>query len=81
MSKRAILWAVVLIVAFVGGFGVGASLWEYDALDLTRFGGSSLLLVQRMGPMKWFSDLRNIKQPPEHAGAASESSLFHTSVS
>jgi hypothetical protein len=43
--------------------------------------GSSLLLWQRMGPMKWFSDLSSIKQPPEHAGAASESSLFHTSVS
>jgi hypothetical protein len=36
MSKRAILWAVVLIVAFVGGFGVGASLWEYDAYDYIR---------------------------------------------
>ena len=36
MSKRAILWAVVLIVAFVGGFGVGASLWEYNAYDYIR---------------------------------------------
>ena len=36
MSKRAILWAVVLIVAFVGGFGVGASLWEYEAYDYIR---------------------------------------------
>ena len=24
---------MVLIVAFVGGFGIGASLWKYDAYD------------------------------------------------
>ena len=36
MSKRTILWAVVLIVAFMGGFGVGASLWEYNAYNYIR---------------------------------------------
>ena len=33
MSKRAILWAVVLIVAFASGFGVGVALWKYNAYD------------------------------------------------
>jgi hypothetical protein len=33
MSKRTILWAVVLLVAFASGFGVGASLWKYSAAD------------------------------------------------
>jgi hypothetical protein len=33
MSKRTILWAVMLLVAFASGFGVGASLWKYSAAD------------------------------------------------
>ena len=33
ISKRTILWAVVLIVAFASGFGVGATLWEFDAYN------------------------------------------------
>ena len=27
------MWIVVLIVAFASGFGVGASLWEFDAYN------------------------------------------------
>jgi len=30
--KKTLLWAIVLIVAFTSGFGVGATaLWQYDA--------------------------------------------------
>ena len=31
MNKRRILWAVVIVVAYVSGFGVGAVLWKYSA--------------------------------------------------
>ena len=34
--KRTILWALVLIVAFTSGFGVGAALWEFDAYNYIR---------------------------------------------
>jgi hypothetical protein len=33
ISKRTIVWIVVLIVAFASGFGVGATLWEFDAYN------------------------------------------------
>jgi hypothetical protein len=33
ISKRTILWAVIIIVAFASGFGVGTLLWEYSAYD------------------------------------------------
>jgi hypothetical protein len=36
MSKRAILWTAVLVVAFASGFGVGASLWKYNAYNYIR---------------------------------------------
>jgi hypothetical protein len=36
ISKTTILWAVVLIVAFASGFGVGATLWEFDAYNYLR---------------------------------------------
>ena len=36
ISKRTILWVVVIIVAFASGFGVGASLWEFDAYNILR---------------------------------------------
>ncbi len=42
--KKTLLWAIVLIVAFVSGFGVGATLWQYDAYNYiwgkTPSGGS-----------------------------------------
>lgn len=36
MSKKMILWTVVLLVAFASGFGVGASLWQYSAADALK---------------------------------------------
>jgi hypothetical protein len=36
ISKRTILWTVVIVVAFVGGFGVGTTLWEFNAYDYFR---------------------------------------------
>ena len=33
MTKKTLLWAVIVLVAFVGGFWAGASTWEYDAYD------------------------------------------------
>ena len=36
MTKKTILWAMVVLVAFASGFGVGAVLWEYDAYYYIR---------------------------------------------
>jgi hypothetical protein len=36
MTKKTILWAMVVLVAFVSGFGVGAALWEFDAYNYIR---------------------------------------------
>ena len=36
MTKKTILWAMVVLVAFVSGFGVGAALWQYDAYYYIR---------------------------------------------
>src|ERR687885_768488 len=33
VTKKTILWAVIVLVAFVSGFWAGASTWEYDAYD------------------------------------------------
>jgi hypothetical protein len=33
MTKKTLLWAVIVLVAFVSGFWAGASTWEYDAYD------------------------------------------------
>ena len=33
VTKKTILWAVIVLVAFVSGFGAGASTWYYDAYD------------------------------------------------
>jgi hypothetical protein len=41
ISKRMIVWIVVLIVAFTSGFGVGATLKEFDAYDYFR--GESMI--------------------------------------
>jgi hypothetical protein len=60
MSKRTILWAVVLLVAFAGGFGVGASLWKYSAADKMRelFGqreGLQMVLSYKVGGWPGYS--------------------------
>jgi hypothetical protein len=31
--KTLSLWTIVLIAAFASGFGVGATLWQYDAYN------------------------------------------------
>ena len=36
MTKKTIVWAMVVLVAFASGFGVGAILWEYDAYYYIR---------------------------------------------
>ena len=36
ISKRTIMWIAVLLVAFASGFGVGATLWEFDAYNYFR---------------------------------------------
>ena len=36
VTKKTIVWALVVLVAFASGFGVGAILWEYDAYYYIR---------------------------------------------
>ena len=31
--RKTLLWTIVLIVAFVSGFGAGVTLWQFDAYD------------------------------------------------